>query len=126
MLIQIEYSNELERIIEVDDPEGGWVDTHHYDPSLGGVDEKVTEMTLEETQTPSSSRADLDTDDDDDDNEEAADMEAFEVSGMLDEQDKVDVGFRYTSLKIQFPGWPLDHAFFESRKWQRISFLTAN
>ncbi|XP_033228704.1 ubiquitin-like-conjugating enzyme ATG3 isoform X2 [Belonocnema kinseyi] len=83
---QIEYSNELERIIEVDDPEGGWVDTHHYDPSLGGVDEKVTEMTLEETQTPSSSRADLDTDDDDD--EEAADMEAFEVSGMLDEQDK--------------------------------------
>ena len=84
----------MERIIEVDDPEGGWVDTHHYDPSLGGIDEKVTEMTLEETQTPSSSRADQDTDDDDeDDDEEAADMEAFEVSGMLDEQDKVGPSF---------------------------------
>lgn len=90
---QIEYCDDLERIIEVDDPEGGWVDTHHYDPSLGGIDEKVTEMTLEGTQ-PSSSRREADVekyDDDDDDggdDEEAADMEAFEVSGMLDEQDK--------------------------------------
>ncbi|XP_076244572.1 autophagy-related protein 3 [Calliopsis andreniformis] len=86
---QIEYSKEQECIIEADDPEGGWVDTHHYDTGLGGVEERVTEMTLEETQ-PSQS---IDTgenneDDDDDDDGDAADMEAFEVSGMLDEQDK--------------------------------------
>ena len=95
---QIEYSDELERIIEVDDPEGGWVDTHHYDPSLGGIDEKVTEMTLEETQPTPSSRTDPDTDDDDD--EEAADMEAFEVSGMLDEQDKVGIFFKAFKDKL--------------------------
>ncbi|XP_043518747.1 ubiquitin-like-conjugating enzyme ATG3 isoform X2 [Frieseomelitta varia] len=93
---QIEYSKEQECIIEEDDPEGGWVDTHHYDSSLGGIEERVTEMTLDETQLCQSIGAEEnndnidgdDGDDDDDDDEDAADMEAFEVSGMLDEQDK--------------------------------------
>ncbi|XP_032671805.1 ubiquitin-like-conjugating enzyme ATG3 [Odontomachus brunneus] len=80
---QIEYSNEQECIIEADDTEGGWVDTHHYDISLAGLDERVTEMTLEETQPSQTDNVD-----DDEDDEDAADMEAFEVSGMLDEQDK--------------------------------------
>ncbi|XP_034945309.1 ubiquitin-like-conjugating enzyme ATG3 [Chelonus insularis] len=82
---QIEYCDEQERIIEADDPEGGWVDTHHYDAGVGGIDEKVTEMTLNDNQT---SPVTAETDDNDDDDEEATDMEAFEVSGMLDEQDK--------------------------------------
>lgn len=84
---QIEYCEDQERVIEVDDPEGGWVDTHHYDSSIGGIDEKVTEMTLEEGQLlpPGGSG---DTDEDDEDDEEPADMEAFEVSGLLDEDDK--------------------------------------
>lgn len=60
------------------------MDTHHYDISLAGLDERVTEMTLEETQPSQTDNAD-----DDEDDEDAADMEAFEVSGMLDEQDKV-------------------------------------
>lgn len=87
---QIEYSKEQECIIEADDPEGGWVDTHHYDTSLGGIEERVTEMTLDETQLSQSIGAEENNedDDDDDDDEDAADMEAFEVSGMLDEQDK--------------------------------------
>jgi ubiquitin-like-conjugating enzyme ATG3 len=51
------------------------------------MDEKISEMTLEETR-PSIPKFDKDLEDDEDD-EEAADMEAFEVSGMLDEQDKV-------------------------------------
>lgn len=93
---QIEYSKEQECIIEEDDPEGGWVDTHHYDSSLGGIEERVTEMTLDETQLCQSIGVEEnndntdgdDGDDDDDDDEDAADMEAFEVSGMLDEQDK--------------------------------------
>lgn len=83
----MEYSEEQERIIE-DDADGGWVDTHHYDLSMSGVDEKVSEMTLEEVQPTPSSNANA-SDSDDDDDEEAADMEAFEVSGLLDEQDKV-------------------------------------
>ncbi|XP_043256293.1 ubiquitin-like-conjugating enzyme ATG3 isoform X2 [Colletes gigas] len=90
-VLKIEYSKEQECIIEADDPEGGWVDTHHYDTSLGGVEERVTEMTLEETQlsqsigTGENNEGD---DDNEDEDEDAADMEAFEVSGMLDEQDK--------------------------------------
>lgn len=88
IFFQIEYCDEQEQIIEADDPDGGWVDTHHYDVNLGGVEEKVSEMTLEEAQPPPSTNPAGDTEDDEDD-EEAADMEAFEVSGMLDEQDKV-------------------------------------
>lgn len=57
---------------------------------MGGVDDKVSEMTLEDSQPSVISKVvEADNDDDDDDDEEAADMEAFEVSGMLDEQDKV-------------------------------------
>lgn len=105
---QIEYCDELEQIIEIDDLEGGWVDTHHYDPSLGGIDEKVTEMALEETPLPSSSRIDLDTDEDD---EEAADMEAFEVSGMLDDQDKYTEGVEKSTREVRdsFPEGEIIH-----------------
>lgn len=81
----MEYSKEQECIIEADDPEGGWVDTHHYDTTVYGLDERVTEMTLEEMQPSQTDNADEDEDD-----EDAADMEAFEVSGMLDEEDKVE------------------------------------
>lgn len=97
---QIEYCDNQERIIEADDPEGGWVDTHHYDPSIGGVDEKVSEMTLDDVSSSPFKNScvsnnngdnDEDEDDDDDDDEVAADMEAFEVSGMLDQQDKYAV-----------------------------------
>lgn len=45
-------------------------------------------MTLEEAQ-PMTHGGAGDTDDDDEDDEEPADMEAFEVSGLLDEDDKV-------------------------------------
>lgn len=83
---QMEYSNEQECIIEADDPEGGWVDTHHYATSLAGLDERVTEMALEETLEESAQPHD--NADEDEDDEDAADMEAFEISGMLDEQDK--------------------------------------
>lgn len=40
----MEYNDDHERIIDDDDdPDGGWVDTHHY----AGLDEKVSEMTLD-------------------------------------------------------------------------------
>lgn len=85
---QIEYSKEQECIIEADDPEGGWVDTHHYDTTLGGIDDRITEMTIEENQLVQPLDENYSREDDEDDDEEAADMEAFEISGMLDEQDK--------------------------------------
>lgn len=83
----------------MDDPEGGWVDTHHYDSSTGGAEEKISEMTLEEAQ-PSIKADPVGDLEDDEDDEEAADMEAFEVSGMLDEQDIVSF-FHYISTKFQ-------------------------
>ncbi|KAK0090497.1 hypothetical protein PV325_013403 [Microctonus aethiopoides] len=101
---QIEYCDDQERIIEADDPEGGWVDTHHYDTSVGGVDEKVSEMTLDDAPSPTVTSADGD--DDDEDDEEAADMEAFEVSGMLDEQDKYAAEIRTTPGKEKRDTFP--------------------
>lgn len=80
---QIEYSKDQECIIEADDPEGGWVDTHHYDSTYGGLEERVSEMALDENQQ------NLEDDkNEDEDDEDAVDMEAFEVCGLLDEQDK--------------------------------------
>lgn len=94
----MEYSNEQECIIEADDPEGGWVDTHHYATSIAGLDERVTEMSLEETmEEPSRTQDNADEDEDD---EDAADMEAFEISGMLDEQDKVRKQTRWRKSSI--------------------------
>lgn len=43
----MEYSDEQERIIESDDADNGWVDTHHYDMTASGIDDKVQEMTLD-------------------------------------------------------------------------------
>lgn len=84
------------------------MDTHHYDSSIGGVDEKVSEMTLDESQSPTSGGGD---DDDEDEDEEAADMEAFEVSGMLDEQDKyaADTGKKPVKEKREFPEGEIIH-----------------
>lgn len=44
---QMEYFDEQERIIESDDADNGWVDTHHYDMSASGIEDKVQEMTLD-------------------------------------------------------------------------------
>ncbi|KAE8748656.1 Autophagy-related protein 3 [Frankliniella occidentalis] len=90
---QMEYCDDHEKIIEADDPDGGWVDTHHY----AGLDEKVSEMTLDGKSEESGSKAlssnsagitSKSEEDDDDDDGEAADMEEFEESGLLDENDK--------------------------------------
>jgi ubiquitin-like-conjugating enzyme ATG3 len=43
----MEYCDDQEKIIEADDPDGGWVDTHHFDSCASGLDDKVSEMTLE-------------------------------------------------------------------------------
>lgn len=43
----MEYSEDLERIIESDDADNGWVDTHHYDTSSSNLEDKISEMTLD-------------------------------------------------------------------------------
>ncbi|XP_060517925.1 ubiquitin-like-conjugating enzyme ATG3 isoform X2 [Cylas formicarius] len=87
---QMEYSEELERIIESDDADNGWVDTHHYDKELGNVEDKVSEMTLEREESMEEAALKNQTEEceDEDDDEEAADMEEFEESGMLDDDQK--------------------------------------
>jgi len=117
----MEYSNDQECIIEADDPEGGWVDTHHYATSLAGLDEKVSEMALEETlEEPSQAHDNADEDEDD---EDAADMEAFEISGMLDEQDKVENKFVGEEISLRSPSIIVKNNFVIARgdgKYQEI------
>ncbi|KAF5295438.1 hypothetical protein FQA39_LY13099 [Lamprigera yunnana] len=92
---QMEYSKDLEYIIESDDADNGWVDTHHYDSSSIGLEDKITEMSLDNVKAESMEDALLNDDDDDgvengDEDEEAVDMEQFEESGMLD-NDEVNI-----------------------------------
>lgn len=85
---QMEYSREMEKLIESDDADNGWIDTHHYDKEMSSVENKVSEMTLENTKAESMEEAalkDNDDDEEDEDDEEAADMEEFEESGMLED-----------------------------------------
>jgi len=73
---QMEYKGELEKVLDSEDPEGGWVDTHHFQESDSTVlADSVKEMVLEEPQDAKT----------DSDAEEAVDMEDFVESGMLEE-----------------------------------------
>jgi len=76
---QMEYKGDLEKVLDSEDPEGGWVDTHHFQEadsasSLAGT---VKEMVLDEA--PAEEAANIS------DSEEAVDMEDFVESGMLEE-----------------------------------------
>lgn len=79
----MEYSDDNEKLLDPDDPEGGWVDTHHYAVPT----EQVEEMTL----GPSSSKSKPgmtvagDEDDDDDDDGDVCDMEDFVEKGLVDD-----------------------------------------
>lgn len=66
---QMEYSSEQEKVID------DWVDTHHFAEKSTEVDDKVSEMTLDDEKN----------DQEDDEDEEAVDMEDFVESGMLED-----------------------------------------
>ncbi|XP_063230986.1 ubiquitin-like-conjugating enzyme ATG3 [Bacillus rossius redtenbacheri] len=83
---QMEYCDDNEKIIDADDADGGWVDTHHFDVSAG-LDDNISEMTLEPQVGMPDAAADESRSDDEDEDEEAADMEEFEQKGLLDEED---------------------------------------
>ncbi|CAL8308882.1 unnamed protein product [Merluccius merluccius] len=90
---QMEYCDELEAIIEEDDGDGGWVDTYHNAGVLG-VTDAVRDISLDNKDNMNmnvksgahGNRGGGDDDDDDDDDEdgEAADMEEYEESGLLE------------------------------------------
>ncbi|XP_023347680.1 ubiquitin-like-conjugating enzyme ATG3 [Eurytemora carolleeae] len=71
---QMEYRGE-EMVLDNDDPEGGWVDTHHYHEK-DEVETQVSEMTLEDK----SEEKEEDVED-----EEAVDMDEFVEQGGLEE-----------------------------------------
>lgn len=76
----MEHKDNLEKIVDEENGDGGWVDTHHY------ADSTVTESREHAGQIEPSSGKQAQTtveDDDDDDDEEAADMEEFERKGMM-------------------------------------------
>lgn len=78
----MEYSADQEKIIDggADDSEG-WVDTHHF-AEKNSVEEKVSEMKLDDETEPPKEESD---------DEEAVDMEDFIESGMLEDAATVDV-----------------------------------
>lgn len=80
---QMEYMSENEKIIEEDDGDGGWVDTHHNidinSSSTGGAESATQDQEMK----PAS--ATNDDDDEDDDDDAAIDMEEFEEAGMLEQ-----------------------------------------
>ncbi|CAG7727018.1 unnamed protein product [Allacma fusca] len=83
---QMEYDIEQEKVLEPDDEEGGWVDTHHFESA---ADQKVVDMSMDNIQGESGPEARTSAQEDDDDGEEeAVDMDEFEErGGLLDETD---------------------------------------
>lgn len=117
---QIEYVGE-EAMVE-EDQDGGWVETHHYDESASGLDDKVSEMTLDSSRNDDiSGDGGLETgsgaagnpgndddntqagDDDEDDEDDAIDMEDFEESGKLDEVDPATATISRKPAKVEKP-----------------------
>ncbi|XP_068125929.1 ubiquitin-like-conjugating enzyme ATG3 [Hyperolius riggenbachi] len=97
---QMEYSDEQEAIIEEDDGDGGWVDTFHH-AGVGNLTEAVKEITLESQDSGKviGSTACID---DDDEEGEAADMEEYEESGLLEADDAtVDIAKIAEACKLK-------------------------
>ena len=77
----MEYSSEQEKVVD-DGEDEGWVDTHHF-AEKSSVEEKVSEMKLDDDDEERLADADSDG--------EAVDMEDFVESGMLEDAATVDV-----------------------------------
>jgi len=73
--------NQTEKLVEPEDPDGGWVDAFHNDESCSTITEKASEMTLKNNNKSCDKRVSnakgFDADEDDEDDDEAVDMAAF-------------------------------------------------
>lgn len=80
---QMEHKDNLEKVIEEENGDGGWVDTHHY------ADSTVTESREHAGQIEASggkqTKITVEDDGYDDDDDDAADMEEFERKGMVND-----------------------------------------
>lgn len=80
---QMEHKDNLEKIVDEENGDGGWVDTHHYaDSTVTEVREKAGQI---ETRGDKDSKVQVQDDDDGDDDDDAADMEEFERQGMVND-----------------------------------------
>lgn len=87
----MEYDTDQEKILDEGDEEGGWVDTHHFEPTL---EQKICDMSIDSVTADDKEQGAADgqgaassTPAGDDDDEVPLDMEEFEASGLLDEED---------------------------------------
>nr|CAG4644175.1 EOG090X0AKX [Lepidurus arcticus] len=88
----MEYSDDNEKVLYADDGEGGWVDTHHYsEASAENLAQKMTDVNIREEEPAALMLDNVLASDDDEEDGEAADMDDFEQSGMLEEQDEATV-----------------------------------
>ncbi|KAK4475375.1 hypothetical protein MN116_002437 [Schistosoma mekongi] len=92
-----DHNEEFEKVLEEEDGDGGWVDTHHYATKYGDLNPEV-EKTNEMSVPPVlHSHKEFNLDEiriSDCEDEEDEDMEAFLQSGMLDECDPAAVKAR--------------------------------
>lgn len=77
---------EQEKILDEGDDEGGWVDTHHFESA---IEQKICDMSIEAVTSDDKKHgaAVANSGGGDEDEDVALDMEEFEASGLLDEED---------------------------------------
>jgi ubiquitin-like-conjugating enzyme ATG3 len=76
----MEHKDNLEKIVDEENGDGGWVDTHHYaDSTLTEAREHAGHI----ESTGGKQKITVEADNDDDEDDDAADMEEFERKGMI-------------------------------------------
>ena len=77
------HQEDMEKVIDEEDGDGGWVDTHH-NVGVGVAAEGISEMKIDASDSDSLTKQKESTGPNEDDDEPAEDMEEFEESGFLD------------------------------------------
>ena len=93
----MEHKDNLEKIVDEENGDGGWVDTHHY------ADSTVTEVREHAGQIDSTggkqSQLTVEANNDEEDDDDAADMEEFERKGMVN-KDPLEASSEFASFDV--------------------------